>query len=134
MTNEEFEIVLNERLADTKQRLASKAGEYASGNNRMHNFEASGRMNDESREKALWGMMSKQIVAVKDMVDMVENDDIDNIELFQIDEKIGDTINYLILLEAMLIERVNNFLALQMQEHVKNKAKSLKKSSCKCKH
>ena len=55
-----------------------------------------------SREKALIGMLAKHLVSVLDMVDSFGKEDLPTTSF--IDEKIGDSINYLILLEAMLKE------------------------------
>ena len=53
-------------------------------------------------EKALVGMWTKHIISILDIVDGIEaKAPADAV----IEEKIGDAVNYLILLEAMLKER-----------------------------
>jgi len=92
-----FNEVLNARLKKIKEVLGSKAIEYAT-DDRMHNFHVAARIANTTREKALFGMMLKHIVSVLDLIEGR------NVTPGSINEKIGDTINYLILLEAMLIE------------------------------
>lgn len=109
MKNEYFQEVLDNRLKLTSEVLSSKAEEYASDKDRMHNFKKAARLGECSPERALLGMMMKHIVSVLDLVD--RTDDVGPNEIRKcatkeyIEEKIGDSINYLILLEAMLKER-----------------------------
>ena len=95
----QFDEVLNNRLAKIKSVLQSKAKEYAQGPDRYHNFNVAARVLGSSREKALLGMMMKHYVSILDIIDQpgIFSNEI-------IDEKIGDMINYLILLEGMLLE------------------------------
>ena len=58
-------------------------------------------MNNETVAEALWGMNSKHIVSVIDMVEGKLP-----INERNINEKIGDSINYLILLEAIFRENL----------------------------
>lgn len=83
-----------------KSVLAIKADEYASSADRLHNFKTAAKMLDTTPEVALVGMAIKHAVSVQDMVIQPE---IITPEL--IDEKIGDCINYLVLLEALMLER-----------------------------
>lgn len=102
MTNkEQFEAVLERRLERIREVLGVKAGEYATGADRYHNFHQAARMNKETPERALWGMSTKHLVSVKDLVDWTESDP-ERITPEMADEKIGDMINYLILLEGLL--------------------------------
>lgn len=97
-----FNVLLDKRLESIKSVLGSKAKEYASGDNRFHNFDVAARIAGTTPEKALMGMMLKHEVSVRDLVNNPENA---TIEL--IDEKIGDNVNYLILLEGLLKRRIN---------------------------
>lgn len=99
MTNEQFDKILKRRLQLTKDVLSCKAKEYAVGD-RLSNFNYAATMTRTSRRAALLGMMAKHLVSV---VDMIHSED----RVFSgeyIEEKIGDSINYFILLEAMLKE------------------------------
>ena len=107
MNNKTFNEILERRLAITREILQKKATEYARndavlGYDRLHNFNRASQMLGGSREKALIGMLAKHLVSVLDMVDSFGKEDLPTTSF--IDEKIGDSINYLILLEAMLKE------------------------------
>jgi len=105
MTQQEFDQVLDSRIAAMRQVLAGKAEEYASGEDRLHNFKVAAKLaaNPESPEQALWGMLRKHLVSVIDIIDGTGRGGYSS--RAKIDEKIGDAINYLVLLEALLIER-----------------------------
>jgi len=103
----DFDKVIEERLAKIKETLAMKAMEYATDDDRFHNFRVAGRRANTTPERALMGMMAKHEVSVLDLVRWLETDDI----MFSrklVDQKIGDNINYLILLEGLLLERMDN--------------------------
>ncbi len=104
MKSEEFNRILEERIASIKGTLAKKADEYVQGNDRLYNFRRAGKINGTSPEAALWGMATKHLVSV---VDLIEDAGIGIRHTNErIDEKIGDMINYLILLEALLKEEI----------------------------
>ena len=98
-----FDEVLEQRLKRTRDVLASKATEYATVSSRMHNFIRAGKMLSCTPERALMGMLAKHWISVLDIVDGVERG-VEYSEEF-VSEKIGDSINYLILLEGLLYER-----------------------------
>jgi len=102
----DFDRVLSDRLEKIKSILSEKAEEYAADNDRYHNFNVAGRIRNESPESALIGMWMKHLVSVLDLVDWIE-DAPAKLTAEIIDEKIGDAINYLILLEGMLYNRVS---------------------------
>lgn len=95
----QFENVCEDRLEKIANVLVDKAKEYAQGTNRYHNFEVAARSIGTTREKALLGMMLKHWVSVLDIIKNPQN-----YSNKIVDEKIGDMINYLILLEGMLLE------------------------------
>jgi hypothetical protein len=99
MTPENFDQLLQRRLTKCQEVLGSKAGEYAYNGDRLHNFRVAAQMNNEPMAKALWGMATKHLVSVQDLVKGLLAPTQHNV-----DEKIGDMINYLILLEAVLQE------------------------------
>lgn len=102
----EFDGVLEIRLKKIQQVLAAKANEYASGQNRYHNFYRAAEMLGCTPEQALLGMLSKHLVSVMDMVEATTNGNPAKWPgQSMIDEKIGDSINYLILLEGLLLKR-----------------------------
>jgi hypothetical protein len=100
----EFNEILERRIELIKATLSKKSSEYANGGDRLHNFRMAAKMNNCSNEQALWGMLTKHLVSVMDMVKQHPG----TITKTMIDEKIGDCINYFILLEACMIESDNN--------------------------
>jgi len=101
-----FEEVLSARLYKTRAVLSAKAGEYASIQNRHHNFDVAARIANTTPEQALCGMMMKHLVSVFDLIAWTNDSDEYKITEAMIDEKIGDLINYLILLEGLLLRRI----------------------------
>lgn len=105
MNTSEFDLVLHARLQKIEEVLSIKAREYARGNDdRLHNFNVASKMSNQSREKALWGFLLKHLVSVTDIINATEQEKFPNRET--IDEKIGDCINYFVLLEACLVDRL----------------------------
>ncbi len=104
MTSEEFNHLVHDRTDKIKQILASKAAEYARGD-RLSNFKRAAAMMQVTPERALLGMMAKHWVSLLDMVDDLDAEKINSHGKW--DEKIGDSINYLILLEGLMLERFN---------------------------
>ena len=106
MTAAEFDAILSARLAKAREVLSAKAGEYATDADRLHNFKRAAREfpgpGETQPADALVGMMRKHWVSI---ADIVERKCCGNpVPAAVIDEKIGDAINYLILLEAVLRE------------------------------
>ena len=106
MNNEEFEKILNKRIELIKATLLKKGVEYSGQlDDRMHNFKRAAQVLDITSEETLLGMKVKHDVSVMDIVTrIVYWDTLPSEEMLQ--EKIGDSINYLILLEAMILERI----------------------------
>lgn len=99
MDNTEFEEFLENRLKSIKHSLGVKAKEYVREGNKLHNFDRGAKISGKTREEVLWnGFALKHLVSVFDLIDDVTKGNIPSKEL--VDEKIGDLINYLILLEA----------------------------------
>ena len=96
-----FQQVLNNRLKETKTTLEIKRGDYARSGDRLHNFKVAARYDDEDPERALWGMLKKHLVSVQYLIS-----DPSSATDHLINDKIGDSINYLILLEALFRERM----------------------------
>lgn len=100
MTESQFNAILCERVSKIKATLSHKAKEYAK-EDRLYNFKRSASILGITSEKALLGMFVKHLVSVLDLVEgtLPLTEEI-------IDEKIGDSVNYLILLEALLKEKL----------------------------
>lgn len=105
MTTEQFNKILEARLEKIQSVLAKKAEEYADGDeDRLHNFNVGSAFQEEPREKILWGFLLKHIISIKDMIDNLEKGKIPSYSL--VDEKIGDFINYGVLLEACFVQTI----------------------------
>lgn len=100
MRSRDFQMILDQQIEQTRNVLAMKAEEYANNDDRLHNFKQAAALQQVTPVQAVGGMMVKHTVSVYDMINGGE--DYTHAEL---DEKIGDHINYLILLKAAFLER-----------------------------
>jgi hypothetical protein len=103
MTPEKFEEVVEARKGCISRVLGTKAAEYARGGDRLHNFHRSAAFAQMSPEKVCWMFLMKHLTSIADLVDNAEQGKPTTEAMA--DEKIGDAINYLILLEAIMKER-----------------------------
>ncbi len=101
MKQEYFNAVINERLKSIKDILARKGKEYAT-EDRLHNFRRASAFMNKTLETVCWGFAMKHITSIADMVDDIEKGEMPSLDFSN--EKIGDAINYLILLEAIIDE------------------------------
>lgn len=101
-----FEKVVANRISKIHELIKTKGVEYATDDDRFHNFKRSAAILGVSPERALIGMVVKHITSVLDMIDKVDQNYIFNTEM--IDQKIGDVIIYFILLEALFLQRVSH--------------------------
>ena len=97
-----YDHILHIRLDAIRETMASKQQEYATEQSPYHNFDTAAEADGVTPEQALWGMFLKHYVSVRDMVKG------GNTTPYLVHEKIGDCINYMILLEGLLMRRVNN--------------------------
>jgi hypothetical protein len=102
MTHDEFNVVLNETIRKCKATLATKKDLYASDQDRLDNFKQAARLQKCTQAKALWGMVSKHIIALSSYINLLEDGYAVNAE--ELEEKIGDIINYHILLRGIFKE------------------------------
>jgi hypothetical protein len=107
MTAAEFDAILSARLEKTRSVLASKAGEYASDKDRLHNFKSAAGLEGDTPADALRGMLRKHWVSIMDLCEAFAIRG--SVPVAKIDEKVGDAINYLCLLEAVLLEHKENW-------------------------
>ncbi len=105
MTTDEFNRIVRIRCEKIMTTLTIKAAEYSRGD-RLSNFKAAANFLECTPEKALMGMRVKHEVSIRDMVeDLKRGPHSHHWHPEKWDEKLGDSINYLILLEALIIER-----------------------------
>ena len=103
MNTEKFNEIVEGCKAHINSVLASKATEYARGD-RLSNFKSSGRRLNCTPEKALMFFREKHEVSILNIVNDLDSGDLPTHALLS--EKIGDSINYLILLKALIVERL----------------------------
>lgn len=101
MTGDEFNVVLERRLTKIRHVLAAKAGEYATAGDRLHNFKGCSEEFGGTPAENLWGMLKKHLMSVKDMVAGDKP-----VTAAMVNEKLGDAVNYLCLLEALFLEQI----------------------------
>ena len=117
MTPEHFDWAVERRIRKIRAVLSNKGKEYASETDRMHNFKVAARFDGSTPERALWGMLLKHLVSVKDQVDALDRLPVDHMpDLPRWQEKLGDAINYLVLLEGLIWERVDR----EFDHHIQN--------------
>ena len=102
MNNEDFRNNLDTIHEKIETVLGAKGEEYATDNDRLHNFKVAAQVQGITVKEALSGMMAKHTVSVYDMIADGKDHSLD-----KWDEKILDHINYLILLRAIVVEEKN---------------------------
>jgi len=102
MNQQEFNQILESRIQKMRDTLSSKASEYARGD-RLSNFKVGAIPLKISPEKYLISLWMKHVISICDFVNDLENGSIAKPELWN--EKIGDATNYLVLLDALIMER-----------------------------
>ena len=95
------EYIVDERI---KGVMCAKSDEYARGDDKLHNFKRAAEVSGKTPLECLQGMKLKHDVSILDML----NDEAmyphkHGVEKWE--EKIGDDINYLILMLALLYEK-----------------------------
>ena len=100
MTEEQFDEIFKSTINDLERLKNRKAEDYASPQDRLHNFKMAAQLQGTSPLAALKGMMSKQEVCILDMIYNVDSYDPEFI-----DRNIDDVKMYLVLLKALILER-----------------------------
>lgn len=103
MNKDKFNALINERLLKIEKVLMDKGKEYSTDEDKLHNFNKGAYMTRKTREAVLFGFLLKHIISVTDIIDNLDKGIVPTNSV--VDEKIGDCINYFILLEACLKER-----------------------------
>ena len=104
MKAERFNEVLEKTINMCTSTLGVKADEYAT-EDRLHNFKVAAELQNCTPITALAGMMAKHTVSVYDLIQRQEQGIDVSEELWA--EKIGDSINYLLLLSALIQEHLD---------------------------
>jgi hypothetical protein len=103
MNKDKFNKLVEERFLKVEKVLMDKGNEYSTDEDKLHNFNKGAYMTRKTRESVLFGFLLKHIISVTDIIDNLDKGIVPTNSV--VDEKIGDCINYFILLEACLKER-----------------------------
>lgn len=101
-----FNDVVKAQLERSEQLLTGKGREYAEGAeandgvDRLAHFKKAAALQSETPEQAAFGMLAKHLVSVSDMV---ASDEAYTLEHWN--EKITDSINYLLIIRAIVEEK-----------------------------
>lgn len=99
MTQQDFEIIVEAQLNTARDLLITKGKEYSLSNDRLEVFKKAAALQGETAKQALCGMLAKHVVSVYDMSMSGEQ-----FSEARWTEKITDSINYLLLLKAAVLE------------------------------
>lgn len=102
MNAKDFDKIVAARMDWCKQTLLAKGEEYSREGDRLWNFKSAGRKRNKHPAEALLDMKVKHDVSVDDMVDDLKRGVVPPKEF--VAEKIGDSIDYLLLLEGLIEE------------------------------
>ena len=102
MKTPEFNKVVERRIELIKSSLTSKQKEYSKDNDKLHHFNIGSKITSKPREQVLWGMALKHLISVIDIIDNINELPSESL----LEEKVGDMINYLILLEASVKDKI----------------------------
>ena len=98
MDKQQFDKTTNQQMIHCLWLLEEKAKEYVHSEDRLEHFKSSAELQDINPKEALWGMVLKHITSLGGMC---RNNNADK-DLWI--EKISDTINYMLLLRALVEE------------------------------
>ncbi len=91
------DVIFDEQIQLCADILKSKAREYSTDEDRLHNFKLAAALQECSMRQALAGIMVKHTVSI---YDMCRSDETLSLELWT--EKITDHLNYLLLLNVIV--------------------------------
>lgn len=104
-----FNEIIDEQLEFNKTLLIKKEKEYSENTSngkdadRLAHFKRTAALLNRDEKEAVFSMLSKHIVSLADMI--INNGEY-SLELWT--EKISDSINYLLILKAMIYEEFEN--------------------------
>lgn len=106
MNTQEFNKHFDAVVERSRNVLINKRNEYANNQSVFNNFDqATGLSFHETNVSVAWEYAVKHLQSLKDIIKKVESNIDQSITPELINEKMGDIINYMILIEGMLKER-----------------------------
>lgn len=97
MTGEEFTAFLESRIALIRETLDGKAKEYGSEDDRLKNVTRGCQIAGQTSTAYIWSLLTKHLECTREIAHGRLSDEF-------AEEKIGDAINWLIILEAQITE------------------------------
>lgn len=107
MNWKDFDMIARETLGASQKIMDAKAVGYADIKDRLSNFKRGGQLLDMRPIRYAMALMTKHVIALYDMVERERTIDISPGNL---DEKLCDIINYLILIKALTKEPGEEFM------------------------
>lgn len=104
MPNEFMNDIILNRVKSIGNVLHTKALEYVRNNDRLHNFNVGAELENKTREDVLHSFFLKHYISYLDMLTDIREGKLPTADY--VDEKIGDMINYLILQEASIKQKI----------------------------
>lgn len=102
MEVEKFNNIVNTRLDSCKEILVTKAEQYATSKDRLHNFKDGACVNGCTTKQYALTLVTKHFIALRDKINRDEY-----VSEEFVSEKITDIINYMLLIEALIEEEKN---------------------------
>lgn len=97
MNADDFKSHVVEFVEKQLDLLLRKNGGYNDNSDALRNFKVVGALNHQTPKQALWGMASKHVASVADMI--ASGQEFSG-EIW--DEKVGDVLNFMLLLRALV--------------------------------
>lgn len=97
MNADDFKSHVVEFVEKQLDLLLRKNGGYNDNSDALRNFKVVAVLNHQTPEQALWGMASKHVASIADMISSGQEF---SAEIW--DEKVGDLLNFMLLLRALV--------------------------------
>lgn len=105
MITDQWNELLERKLANTRTVLAGKAEEYSHDGDRLSNFKRAAELLQCTPEEALLGFVTKHVIALYDFTAALGVGRCMTLEQWA--EKTGDIRNYMLLLDGLIEERLH---------------------------
>ena len=118
LTNKEFNEYVHHRLEELMAMGKKKGSEYAPNGHRLNNFHHGASKRRTIPEDYCLGLVTKHEVALEDFIEELKRGRMMPLDSWL--EKTGDVIVYMLCLEGLIIERIQNGAFLVEGEKVKS--------------
>jgi len=107
MNNEKFSNAVTAQMKRSRDVLIDKGKEYGNNADRLAHFRKAAALQDTTEQDALYGMLSKHLVSV---AEMCGTGDVQDYPKSLWDEKITDSINYFLILAAIVADKKEGYI------------------------